>query len=179
MAELAWEKPRSTVSKPAAKRVKFIIVGAILMGAIGFLVLTGTASSARFFITVNEVAARPDLAGKTVKMTGAVIGSTIKFDPDTKSIYFTLANITDDNAEIEREGGLASALHLAVIDPNARHIDVVVPNQPMPDLLKDEAQAIVTGKVGSDGVFTADELLLKCPSKYASDLPNQASAQQQ
>jgi len=32
---------------------------------------------------------------------------------------------------------------------------------PKPDLLKDEAQAIVTGKLGEDGVFYADELLLK------------------
>ncbi len=177
MAEATWEKPRGeiAVSKTAPKRVKFIIVGAILMGAVGFLILTGTASGARFFITVNEVLGRPDLAGKTVKMTGAVVGSTIKFDPDSKTINFTLANITDDNAELEREGGLANALHLAVTDPTAKRIQVVVPNQPMPDLLKDEAQAIVTGRLGADGVFTADELLLKCPSKYASELPNQAN----
>jgi cytochrome c-type biogenesis protein CcmE len=47
----------------------------------------------------------------------------------------------------------------------------------MPDLLKDEAQAIVTGKLGADGVFVADELLLKCPSKYAADVPNQVVSQ--
>ena len=32
--------------------------------------------------------------------------------------------------------------------------------------LKNEAQAIVVGKLGADGVFYADELLLKCPTRY-------------
>jgi cytochrome c-type biogenesis protein CcmE len=45
---------------------------------------------------------------------------------------------------------------------------------PKPDLLKNEAQAIVTGKVGADGVFYADELLLKCPTRYDQQLPAQA-----
>jgi len=40
--------------------------------------------------------------------------------------------------------------------------------------LKDEAQAIVTGKIGEDGVFYADELLLKCPTRYEEQVPAQA-----
>ncbi|HVO43420.1 MAG TPA: cytochrome c maturation protein CcmE, partial [Aggregatilineales bacterium] len=59
----------------------------------------------------------------------------------------------------------------------AQRVNVVVENQAMPDLLQNEAQAIVTGKLTSDSVFHADELLLKCPSKYASDLPQQSTNQ--
>jgi cytochrome c-type biogenesis protein CcmE len=40
--------------------------------------------------------------------------------------------------------------------------------------MKDEAQAIMTGKLGADGVFQANELLLKCPTKYQEAVPNQA-----
>ena len=36
----------------------------------------------------------------------------------------------------------------------------------MPDLLQHEAQAILTGALGVDGVFYASELLLKCPSRF-------------
>jgi cytochrome c-type biogenesis protein CcmE len=32
----------------------------------------------------------------------------------------------------------------------------------------------MTGKLGEDGVFTAGELLLKCPTKYEEALPEQA-----
>jgi cytochrome c-type biogenesis protein CcmE len=45
---------------------------------------------------------------------------------------------------------------------------------PRPDLLRDEAQAIVTGHLGEDGVFYADELLLKCPTRYQEEVPLQA-----
>ena len=44
-----------------------------------------------------------------------------------------------------------------------------------PDLLRDEAQAIMTGQLGEDGVFHADELLLKCPTKYEEAVPQQTS----
>ena len=45
-----------------------------------------------------------------------------------------------------------------------------------PDLLRGEAQAIMTGKLGDDGVFYADELLLKCPTKYEEAVPEQAES---
>ncbi|MEP7286258.1 MAG: cytochrome c maturation protein CcmE [Chloroflexota bacterium] len=176
MAELSWEKPRSIIKPAAPKRLRFAIAGLVLLGAVAFLIFSGTANGGKYFLTINEVLARPDLTGKTVKMTGAVIGSSIHFDADTRTIHFTLAQLTDNTTDLEKEGGLAKALHLAVIDPKARHVDVVVRDQPMPDLLKDEAQAIVTGKLNASGVFEADELLLKCPSKYSSDVPQQVSA---
>jgi cytochrome c-type biogenesis protein CcmE len=43
----------------------------------------------------------------------------------------------------------------------------------MPDLLQDEAQAILTGKLLDTGVFEADEILLKCPTKYEGSVPDQ------
>ena len=43
-----------------------------------------------------------------------------------------------------------------------------------PELLRDMAQAIVTGQLHSDGIFYADELLLKCPSRYEEAVPDQA-----
>jgi len=42
-------------------------------------------------------------------------------------------------------------------------------------LLRNEAQAIMTGRVGEDGVFYATELLLKCPTKYEEAVPGQAN----
>jgi cytochrome c-type biogenesis protein CcmE len=172
MAQTSWEKTAVTLAAP--KRLKFAIAGVLLLGAIAFLLVSGTAAGSQYFLTVDDMLTRPDLAGKTVRISGAVVGSTIRFDADTKTIHFTIANVTDDMNELEKNGGLAEVLHKAVIDPKARRLDIVVSNQAMPDLLKDEAQAIVSGQLGSDGVFRANELLLKCPSKYTSDVPQQS-----
>jgi cytochrome c-type biogenesis protein CcmE len=64
-------------------------------------------------------------------------------------------------------------LHAAVNDPTQPRLKVVY-NGVKPDLLKNEAQAIMTGKLGADGVFYAQELLLKCPTKYEEALPQQS-----
>jgi cytochrome c-type biogenesis protein CcmE len=40
-------------------------------------------------------------------------------------------------------------------------------------LLRDEAQAIMTGKMGADGVFYATELNLKCPTRFEEAQPGQ------
>jgi cytochrome c-type biogenesis protein CcmE len=37
---------------------------------------------------------------------------------------------------------------------------------PLPDTFKDDAQALVEGKLGSDGRFTAEQVQAKCASKY-------------
>jgi cytochrome c-type biogenesis protein CcmE len=48
---------------------------------------------------------------------------------------------------------------------------------PVPDLLQNEAQAILTGKVLASGVFEADEILLKCPTKYEGSVPDQIESE--
>jgi cytochrome c-type biogenesis protein CcmE len=49
----------------------------------------------------------------------------------------------------------------------------VVYTGPIPDLLQNEAQAILTGEVLPGGIFQADEILLKCPTKYEGSIPEQ------
>ena len=61
-----------------------------------------------------------------------------------------------------------------MIDPKRARLSVVY-NGPKPDLLKNEAQAVMTGHLGQDGVFYVDELLLKCPTKYQQAVPSQAA----
>jgi cytochrome c-type biogenesis protein CcmE len=41
-------------------------------------------------------------------------------------------------------------------------------------MLQHEAQAILTGQVNGRGVFQAEEVLLKCPTKYESSIPEQS-----
>jgi cytochrome c-type biogenesis protein CcmE len=68
-------------------------------------------------------------------------------------------------------------LHEAVIDPQSARLEVVYYGV-QPDLLRDEAQAIMTGQLGEDGIFYVDDngLLLKCPTKYEEAVPEQVEA---
>jgi len=153
---------------------KFIAGGILIFAAVVYLIVSSTQASAEYFMTIDEVKAQEsDIIGKSLRISGAVIGDTISYDPDTLTITFTVAHVTGDNAEIEANGGLAKVLHDAVLDESLPRLEVVY-NGPMPDLLKDEAQAIMTGHLEADGIFYADELLLKCPTKYEEAVPEQA-----
>ena len=157
-------------------RMKFIIGGVLILAAVIYLIVSSTQANAEYFMTVNELKAQgQNVVGKNLRVSGAVVGDTIQYDPQTLTLTFEVAHVTGDNKEVDAEGGLAAVLHAAVVDPNRSRIKVVYTG-PKPDLLKDEAQAIMTGQLGADGIFHADELLLKCPTKYQEAVPNQASS---
>jgi cytochrome c-type biogenesis protein CcmE len=166
MAQAAWEKAdvidaqNRVLSSKRSGRWKFLVGGLLILGAIAYLILSGTAMGARYFITIDEVVNDPEYVGQTVRVSGAVLGDSITYDAETLTIEFTVVNIPQ---EFEN---LAETLHIAVTDPNATQMRVRVENEAMPDLLQNEAQAILTGSLGEDGVFHANELLLKCPSRF-------------
>jgi cytochrome c-type biogenesis protein CcmE len=165
-------------SKPGAGgRAKFIVGGLLILAAIIYLIFSATQANAEYFMTVDELQAKgSSIVARNLRISGAVVGSTIQYDANKLELSFDIANVPGDNATIEAEGGLSKVLHDAVVDPTRSRLKIVY-NGPMPDLLRDEAQAILTGHLGDDGVFHADELLLKCPTKYQEAVPSQASGQ--
>ncbi len=163
----------TTAHTSAAGRTKFIVGGLLIVAAIIYLIVSSTQASAQYFLTVEELLAKGDkVVGRNLRISGAVIGDSIQYDPQTLTLTFTIAHVPGDNKEIEAQGGLAAVLHAAVIDPNRPRLQVVY-NGVKPDLLRNEAQAIVTGRMGDDGKFYAEELLLKCPTKYEEAVPGQ------
>ena len=153
---------------------KFVIGGILILGAVVFLIWTSTKASAEYFLTIDELNAKGSgVVDKNLRVSGAVIGDSIQYDAQNLTLTFEVAQVPGDNSVIESQGGLAAALHQAVIDPARARMKVVYVG-PKPDLLRNEAQAIMTGHLGTDGVFHADELLLKCPTRYEEAVPQQA-----
>lgn len=164
----------ATTQASSGNRMKFILGGALIVAAVIYLIASSTQASAQYFLTVDEVVLKGDeVRDRDLRISGAVIGDSIQYDRETLMLTFTVAHVAGDNDELEEEGGLAEALHLAVSDPNRNRLQVVYEG-PMPDLLQHEAQAIMTGRLGEDGVFYAEELLLKCPTKYEEAVPEQS-----
>jgi cytochrome c-type biogenesis protein CcmE len=153
---------------------KFVIGGVLILAAVIFLIWTATATSAEYFLTIDELNAKGSgVVDKNLRVSGAVIGDSIQYDAQNLTLSFEVAHVPADNLAIESEGGLAEVLHQAVQDPSRARIKVVYVG-PKPDLMRNEAQAIMTGHMGADGVFYAEELLLKCPTRYEEAVPEQA-----
>lgn len=154
---------------------KFFIGGLLMLGAVVYLVFTAMGQGSQYFLTVEELLSRQDeFRGRTLRVSGAVLGPSILYNPDTLELQFTIVHIPGDNKEIQAQGGLAAVLKAAVNDPARPRLQVVYYG-PKPDLLRHEAQAIVLGKLGDDGVFYAEEVLLKCPTRYEAAVPTQAA----
>jgi cytochrome c-type biogenesis protein CcmE len=157
------------------QRTKFLIGGLLILAAVVYLIVSSSQANSEYFMTINEVHAEGQaVVGKSLRVSGAVVGDTIQYDPQTLTLTFEVAHVPGDNAEIDAQGGLAEVLHQAVVDTGRTRISVKYIG-PKPDLMRDEAQAIMTGHLGADGVFYADELLLKCPTRYEQAVPAQAA----
>lgn len=171
MTELTWEKPKQldtakTGGAGRGERLKFLIGGLLILGAILYLAISGTLAGARYFITVTEVVNNPQYVGQTVRISGAVLGSSIEYDSENLLLTFTISHIPQEFDD------LAQALYESVNNPSLARLHVIVENEPMPDLLQHEAQAILTGQLGPDGIFYATELNLKCPSRFDERVPH-------
>lgn len=154
---------------------KFIIGGVMILAAVVYLIFSATTASAERFMTVDEMLAEtPEIVGDSLRITGAVVGDTIEYDADTLTLTFEIAHAPADFQEIEKQGGLAEVLFQAVNDSTRQRVKVIYIGV-KPDLLRGEAQAIMTGKLDENGVFYADELLLKCPTRYEEAGPQKTT----
>jgi cytochrome c-type biogenesis protein CcmE len=154
-------------------KVKFILGGLLIVAAVVYLIVSSTQASAQYFMTIGELSAKGvSLGNRELRVSGAVVGDSIQYDAENLTLSFMVADIPGDNNVIEKQGGLAQVLHDAVVDPSRARLAVVYQGV-KPDLLRNEAQAIMTGRIGDDGKFYANELLLKCPTKYEDAVPDQ------
>lgn len=158
--------PGSRIKPNQGFRVnKFVVGGILIAAAVLLLAITSLKGNAQYYMTISELQAAPGKWEENVRISGAVRGGTIQVDSKNGYITFQIVNIPGDLKTIEQMGGISAVLHQAVIDPESAALTIRYRGA-RPDLLKDEAQAIVTGKMQADGTFAADDLLLKCPSKY-------------
>ena len=154
-------------------KTTFLLAGAVIVAAVIYLLISSTSSTAQYFLTVDELRVMGDeVDGRNITVSGAVLGETIVYDAMGPRVSFTMAHVPGDPKVVEAAGGLAQVLHDAVENPQAQTLEVIY-DSVKPDLLQNEAQAIARGKLGPDGRFYADDLLLKCPTRYEEEVPGQ------
>jgi cytochrome c-type biogenesis protein CcmE len=158
MAQPSWTADSSTIFDEARpNRLKFVVVGGVILAAIIFLIVQAVSNEGQFFVTVGEYYANPaKYEGRDFRVSAWVDGETIKF---------TQVDAYNSRLEFDIVDNLANP---------ANRMRIVALNEPLPDLLQHEAQAIVEGRVGSDGAMYAnpDGVLLKCPTRYEAGAAN-------
>jgi cytochrome c-type biogenesis protein CcmE len=127
------------------KRIAFIVVGLAGLGIAAFLVASAFRNNLVFFFSPTQVAAKEAPVDRTFRIGGLVQEGTLQHDNDGLTVRFT---VTDTAANIP-----------------------VVYKGILPDLFKEGRGCVAQGKLGSDGVFHADQVLAKHDENY---MPPQA-----
>ena len=78
------------------KHAKFLVGGAVIAGALGYMIYAGVSQSAVYFVTPSEIQAAP-VAGKSYRLGGLVTRGSVKWEPRTLDLSFTL---TDGKATV-------------------------------------------------------------------------------
>lgn len=151
MAETTWTTESGELLRPKNNRMKFVVGGVLIVAAIVFLIVNAMSGNTQLYKTVDEFYAEQSrLVGQDLRVSGFVVGDSITFtqiDATTSRLEF---DIVDD------------------LNNPGQRLRVVAMNEPMPDLLQHEAQAMVEGHAENGGVFHANQggLFLKCPTRY-------------
>jgi len=125
-------------------KLKFAVVGGLILGAIALLMFNGVNSAMIYYYTVPEVYAKgPELSDRGIRVAGYVQPGSIHKESSKSRVEFV------------------------VFEKNSENTLPVVYEGIVPDTFKDHAEVVVTGKFSSsENVFHASEVLAKCPSKY-------------
>ena len=128
--------------------VKFIAGGLLLLAFVAFLgvqIVQATRTTGAYFMTVGELNARAaTLQGQRVRVNGNVVQGTEDWKPQEMTLKFS------------------------VKDESGASLPVVF-HGPRPDNFQRAASAIVEGELLPNGSFQAENLLLKCPSRYEEE----------
>ena len=123
---------------------------AVLVGWYAVSNLEGGASFAYFQHLAEFQSRAGALAGRDARVHGYVAPGSIDRNVPAKQVRFRVVN------DPPHKGGAAGV-----------PLEVVFASLETPDLFKDGAEVVVEGRLASaGGVFHADKVLAKCPSKF-------------
>ncbi len=153
MADVSWQNldESLTLEKPRRNRLMFIAGGVLLIAAVVFLVVNAMSGNTQLYKTVGEFYAEQSrLTGRDLRVAGWVIGD---------SIVYTQIDATNSRLEFDIVDDLNNP---------TQKLHIVALNEPKPDLLQGQAQALVEGRADQNGIFNAipGGLMLKCPTRY-------------
>jgi cytochrome c-type biogenesis protein CcmE len=126
--------------KKRHKRIVFIVTSLAALGLATWLVLGAFRNNLVFFFSPTQVMAKEAPLGRTFRIGGLVENGSLKRDTDGLTIRFVMTD-TANNLPVVYKGIL-------------------------PDLFKEGRGCVAQGKVGTDGIFYADQIMAKHDENY-------------
>jgi cytochrome c-type biogenesis protein CcmE len=137
----AYESRIVVSEEIVSSALKFLIGGLAVVVVVGILIATSFSTSSSDYLSIAEVRALGPDQNRNSRVAGTIVSDSITWS--TRDLHLTF-RIMDST------GTLLISYH-----------------GPQPDMLVDAVEAVVIGKYDPRAdAFEAEELLMKCPSKY-------------
>jgi cytochrome c-type biogenesis protein CcmE len=146
------------------KKAKLLIALVVIVGGIGGLVYSALQSTMTYYMTPTEIQAKAQaepaaVYGERVRVGGMVIDGTVKGSASSREWEFLITDF-DEKSGMESVAMKETTPESRV---KIRYTGI------LPDTFKEGVIAIADGALDEKGVFTADTVLAKCPSKYEEE----------
>ena len=147
-------------------QIRVALAGLLVLGALAYLVFASMPQGTVYYQTVKEVRQNA-FDPKPVRVAGAVVADSIKKSAIGATVSFEITDGTSvaSGRDSSGTGGTGGANRLAV----AYHGVV-------PDIFGPNIGVVVEGQRDANGVFQAQTLLAKCPSKFQNAVPTPGGA---
>lgn len=110
-------------------------------GALGFVAFGNMGESLVYYWSPRELVEHGDDAvGATVRLGGLVVGGTVDWRPESQSLRFS---VTDGKATVP-----------------------VLASGAPPQMFREDIGVLVEGRLGGDGVFVSDRVMVKHSNEY-------------
>jgi cytochrome c-type biogenesis protein CcmE len=145
ITESAMRPPKTGSTRARKRRVplSFILAGLAVAGAVLYLVIANTGATAEYYMTIAALRSCSTCSTRSVRVAGVVVNNSITRDA-VQDVHFT-------------------------VNDGAQTMPVVYAGT-LPDTFHGDAQVVVEGHL-TNGVFQAQQVLVKCPSKYQVATP--------
>jgi len=138
----------SSAEAPVKRRRKVpwgvILAGVAIAAAVIYLVVANTGASAEFYMTISELHSCKTCGSQAVRVAGVVQAGSVTRNATTQVLHFEVADSTSKMP--------------------------VVYSGVVPDVFRPGIQVVVEGHL-VNGVFQADNMYAKCPSKFQTATP--------
>ena len=130
-----------------SNKTRFLVLSAVIILALGYMIYAAFPGNTLYFLTVSEFSEKSDFQdGRLLRVSGKLVEGT--FGRNGNSID-SLFQITDNDGDSFSVTLMASYTGV------------------LPDLFfNPHSELILEGSYGVNEVFHADNILVKCPSKY-------------
>lgn len=128
-------------TRPRKGAIKFFAGGIIILAVIAYVTFSSFQSNSVYYYTLQEVNAQhARLVGQNVRVNGPLDKNSIQLDQKNMILKFDLKD--------------------------GENVVPVVYQGVVPDTLTTGESVVAEGHLDSQGVFQANTILVKCPSKY-------------